>query len=150
SATPRRRSWPTTCGTGWRTKPIRARRPSLVQRVRKWARRHKALVWATMVVVFLAAGLGGCNWFLWIQKRRAAEAEARAARQEAIELLKMERWPEALSAARRAKGVLVGVGANPELWDDIERLEKDADMVLRLQEASLQAAKAKDLTFDWG
>src|SRR5262249_15523555 len=46
--------------------PIRARRPSLAQRARKWARRHKAVVWATTVAAFLVAGLGGCNWLWWV------------------------------------------------------------------------------------
>ncbi|MBM4072818.1 MAG: tetratricopeptide repeat protein [Planctomycetes bacterium] len=57
--------------------PIRARRPKLVQRVRKWARRHKTLV-ASIVVSFLTALLLGGVWAGWhyndrLSRQRATE-----------------------------------------------------------------------------
>jgi serine/threonine protein kinase len=48
-------------------KPIRARRPTLVQRGTKWSRRHPALVWSTaMITLILVASLG------WIVRDRQA------------------------------------------------------------------------------
>ena len=35
-------------------KPIQARRPSILQRVRKWGRRHRPVVWSAVVVVVIA------------------------------------------------------------------------------------------------
>lgn len=42
-------------------RPIRARRPTLVQRAAKWSRRHKPIVWSAAVSTFLllVLGLGG-------------------------------------------------------------------------------------------
>src|SRR5205085_540488 len=96
-------------------KPIRARRPALRQVAAKWARRHRAVVGAAAAVLLVAAVLGGGTWLSWERRRVGAEAEARAAVGEANRLLEQERWPEALSAARRAAGVLAGVGADPGL-----------------------------------
>src|SRR5207249_3505040 len=67
-------------------RPIQARRPSLRQVAVKWARRHRSVVWATAAVLLLAALLGGAAGLWWLQKRAAAQGEARAALQEAIEL----------------------------------------------------------------
>jgi serine/threonine protein kinase len=60
-------------------RPIRARRPTLVQRARKWARRHQALVWAG--VVLLAVALLGSSAFaflLWQQQQRTEAERDRA------------------------------------------------------------------------
>jgi WD40 repeat protein/serine/threonine protein kinase len=46
--------------------PIRAKRPSLRQRVTKWARRHQSVVRAGLVVLVLAVfGLSGSTWLIW-------------------------------------------------------------------------------------
>src|SRR5262249_46092444 len=83
-------------------KPIRARRPSWRQVARKWARRHRPLVGATLAVLLIAAIMGGSTLFWWAQKRTAAEAAARSALEEAARLVQEEKWPEALSAVKRA------------------------------------------------
>jgi serine/threonine protein kinase/Flp pilus assembly protein TadD len=131
-------------------RPIQARRPSLVQRARKWARRHRALVGAASAVLAVAALLGAGSWLWWAQKRAAAEDEARAALRDAAALLDQERWPEALSAARRAEGVLAGLGADPALCRQARTLIDDLGMAQRLQEARLQAASVKDNDPDFG
>jgi WD40 repeat protein/serine/threonine protein kinase len=47
-------------------KPIKAKRPSLRQRTAKWARRHKTVVRAAVVVLFLAvAGLAAGALLIW-------------------------------------------------------------------------------------
>jgi tetratricopeptide (TPR) repeat protein len=129
-------------------KPIRARRPSLRQVAGRWARRHRAAVWAAAAVLLVAAVLGGGMWVSWAQRRVGAEAEARAALDEAGRLLEQERWPEALSAARRATAVLAGVGADPSLRRQAEELHKDLEMGQRLREARLRLAAVKDGHFD--
>src|SRR5207244_9715808 len=108
----------------------------------RWARRDKPLVGAALAVVVMAAVLGGGTWMWWAQKRAGAEGEARAALREASGLLDEERWPEALSAARRAEGGLAGVGADPDLRRQTRTLVEDLEMARRLQEARLQGAAA--------
>jgi Flp pilus assembly protein TadD/serine/threonine protein kinase len=134
--------------------PIRARRPTLVQRARKWARRHQAAVWAagfclSMTLIVLAASSG---WALRDRgaRRAAAEQKARAAFDEATRLVQEEKWPEALGAARRAQGILGGVGADPDLSQQVEELARDLEMVRRLDEARLElTALAKAGHLDW-
>jgi serine/threonine protein kinase/Flp pilus assembly protein TadD len=56
-------------------KPIRARRPTLVQRARKWARRHPSIVWAAALVLLMAAGLSVLSSLLiWSAYRRETQA----------------------------------------------------------------------------
>jgi len=128
--------------------PIRAKRPGLLARGRKWARRHRPIVWAAAVVLLLAGVFGGSSGLWWLQKRAGAEGEARAAVREAVQLQQEEKWAEALSAVRRAEGVLAGFGADPELRRQVEQLGKDLEMARRLEEARLQGAAVKDGHFD--
>jgi tetratricopeptide (TPR) repeat protein len=130
-------------------KPIRARRPTLLQRARRWSRRHRPVVWAAAVVLLMAVlFVGGAGLWL-VQKRAGAEGEARAALREATELQKEEKWIEALSAAKRAQGVLAGVWADRSLRQQADELAKDLEMARRLEEAGLQASAFKDDDFDW-
>jgi serine/threonine protein kinase len=56
-------------------KPILARRPTLVDRVRKWGRRHPSVVVAgVLLLVFSIAGLVVNNYMLTGEKRRTEEA----------------------------------------------------------------------------
>jgi WD40 repeat protein/serine/threonine protein kinase len=60
-------------------KPIKAKRPSLRQRAQKWARRHKAVVRAAVVVSVLAvAGLAAGTVLVMQEQARTAEARAQA------------------------------------------------------------------------
>jgi serine/threonine-protein kinase len=68
--------------------------------------------------------------------------------QESLGLLEEERWPEALSAARRAEGVLAGVGADSALHQQARTLVEDLKMARRLQEATLEGAAVKDQSLD--
>jgi serine/threonine protein kinase/WD40 repeat protein len=58
---------------------IRAKRPSLLQRARKWARRHQPIVWsvliATVVVLLLAVGMLGLS-YLRVHKAQQRTEEA--------------------------------------------------------------------------
>jgi serine/threonine protein kinase/Flp pilus assembly protein TadD len=131
-------------------KPIRARRPSSLRRLRKWARRHRQTVWAAAVVLLVVSIVGGRSWLWWSQKRATAEEEARTALREAAGLRQEEKWPEALSAVRRARGILAGVGADPGLHKQVDELGKDLEMAGRLQEISLWMETAvRDEHLDW-
>jgi serine/threonine protein kinase/Flp pilus assembly protein TadD len=118
-------------------KPIQARPPSIVQRVRKWARRHKPLVAAVSAVLLIVGVVAAGLLLWWTQERARVEADARAALREASGLLKEERWPEALSAARRGEAVLATLGGDPSMVCQIQALIKDIEMGRRLQEVDL-------------
>jgi serine/threonine protein kinase len=60
-------------------KPIRARRPTLVQRARKWARRHKALVVAGQAVLLLAVVAWAVSTMLILRQRDAARDQRQRA-----------------------------------------------------------------------
>jgi serine/threonine-protein kinase len=121
-------------------KPIRARRPGLVKRLRKWARRHGAIVGAAAAVLCVAAVLVGVNGLWWLQRRAAAEADARAAIAEAMQFCQEERWPEGMSAARRARAALASVGAESTLWRQADDLARDAEMGQRVEKARVRPA----------
>jgi serine/threonine protein kinase/Flp pilus assembly protein TadD len=130
-------------------RPIRARRPSLVARGRKWVRRHGPAVRATTALLVLALLLcaGLAAW--WFQKRTWAQAQAQAALQEAAQYQQDERWPEALSAARQAQGLLAGFWADPALRRQADELARDLEMVGRLQEARLELMADKEGHLEW-
>ncbi len=72
--------------------PIRARRPSLIHRTRKWCRRHQAFVWSvtavlTLGVLMALASLGITNQRIARENKRIAgeRDEARAQRRRARE-----------------------------------------------------------------
>jgi serine/threonine protein kinase/tetratricopeptide (TPR) repeat protein len=58
-------------------RPIRARRPTVVQRVRKWARRHQPVVRTAAAAGILMAALlaGGALWLVAQQAARRADTE---------------------------------------------------------------------------
>jgi serine/threonine-protein kinase len=85
----------------------------------------------------------------WLHKRAAAEGVARALLKEATRLQQEEKWTEGISAIEHAKGVLAGVGADPDLRRQVEELGKDLEMVRRLEEARLQMTALKDGHFDY-
>src|SRR5207244_6421633 len=56
-------------------KPIRARRPTLMQRGSKWARRHKpALAVAALLLMMAVVGLATSTLLVWQQKEQTREA----------------------------------------------------------------------------
>jgi serine/threonine-protein kinase len=129
--------------------PIRARRPSWVQVAAKWGRRHRPAVRAASALLVLAALLCGGVGLWWLQQRAGAQAEARAALAEAGRYQGAERWPEALSAARRAQGVLAGLWADRGLREEAHALIADLNMARQLQEARLRLAAIREGHFDW-
>jgi eukaryotic-like serine/threonine-protein kinase len=62
-------------------KPIRARRPTLLERVVKWSRRHTAVVWSAMaILLFSVVGLSAGLIRLNEEKKRTEREQVRVAR----------------------------------------------------------------------
>jgi len=131
--------------------PVEACPPSAVYKLRKFARKNRKALATTsafvlLLLVLLVLGFGNAWW--WMQKQTAAETEARAAFDEAQRWQQNERWSEALSAIRRAQGVLRAFGSDASLRQQSDELGKDLEMAQRLEEARLQGAAVKDGHFD--
>jgi serine/threonine protein kinase/Flp pilus assembly protein TadD len=131
-----------------RDEPVRARRPTLVQRARKWSRRHRAVVVASTVVLALALVLLGATGGWVVQRRLAAEGEALGALAEATDWQKQQRWPEARAAARRAEGLLTGGGGGAALRQRVSELLEDLAMVEQLEQIRLEQSQVVDSHFD--
>jgi serine/threonine protein kinase/Flp pilus assembly protein TadD len=125
--------------------PIKARRPTLVQRARKWARRHSPVVWAVAValVVSLLAVAGSVGWVVRDRDAQLAVAqqEVERALQEAALLQKRGNWPDAMAAVSRAEGFLATLPQSDPLRDRVaqvraalEQGNRDRRMAARLEE----------------
>jgi eukaryotic-like serine/threonine-protein kinase len=94
-----------------RDEPIHAKRPTLVEQVRKWSRRHPSLVAAVVLVMFL--GLVGSlvsNWLITKANDRTKVALAQ-------ERLRAEEAEKSFQQARQAVDFLIEVGKE-ELGDE--------------------------------
>ncbi len=118
-------------------KPIHAKPPSLVQRARKWSRRHKAVIWpvAVCLLVALIALAGNIGWAIRdrVTRRLVAETAATVALDEATRLIQQSKWPEARAALGRADDVLAVAeyrGASTARADD---LRADIEMGVKLE-----------------
>jgi tetratricopeptide (TPR) repeat protein len=122
-------------------RPIRAKRPSLLQRLGRWRRRHKPLVWSVAALVFLVLLLGAA--VLGWQQRRQAEVEQAVGEdlREADVLQREERWPETLQVLERASGRLAA-GGSPQLRERVKQRRRNVAMVARLEEAGLHRSSA--------
>jgi hypothetical protein len=121
-------------------KPIRARRPSLWQRGKKWARRNRPVVWTAgaCLLLGLAIAAGGIGWVMHDQAawRALARDKIHSALEDADQLQGRGRWPEALEAVKRAEGILAQY-SDRELGERVARIRKDTEMVTRLEEIRL-------------
>jgi tetratricopeptide (TPR) repeat protein len=133
-------------------KPIQARRPSLVQRARKWGQRHRAMVRtaAVCLLVTLAVLAGSVGWVVRDQaaRRTETEREANAALEEATKWQGEGRLPEALAAARRAAWVAETGTAGAAFRQRVQARRADLELVAELEEARLQMTAVKEEHFD--
>jgi tetratricopeptide (TPR) repeat protein len=132
---------------------IRARPPGLWQRGAKWARRHRPLVGAAAVALVACATAlaGSVGWALHDRSDRESETErvVADALQESDTWQQEGRLPEALSAARRAEGLVDGGTAGHALRQRVRARRADLELLNRLEEASLEGTAAvKDDHFD--
>jgi eukaryotic-like serine/threonine-protein kinase len=135
--------------------PILARPVTVLNRTRRWARRHRGVMLSAAVaslaaLTVLAGSIG------WIMRDRAAQrakltAGVHAAMEESHRFEKVGMWPQAQAAAARAE-VLLGYGtAELALVEQVRRLkrelaEEQADVTLleRLEAIRLHQADVKD------
>src|SRR5262249_19813300 len=128
--------------------PIRARRPSLAQRARKWAGRHRPVVWSAAAALTLTlAVLGGSIG--WVARDREArrlvvEQAVGQALDEAQRRQQEGKLPEALSAARRAEGVTLGGPTGGGLRQLVRARVVDLELLERLENVRLEITAVKD------
>jgi WD40 repeat protein len=134
-------------------RPIRARRASLWERARKWARRHPAVAGLTAAVVLVTAlgvGLAGWQWYEAAAARRVADQRAEKEKEAHGEANRERRRAEVLSASLALdQGLRIcqeGQVAPGLLWMaralDLLPEEEDADLDYTIR-ANLTAWKSQ-------
>jgi serine/threonine-protein kinase len=135
-----------------RDEPIRAKRPSLMSRARKWGRRHQALVAALVVCLFVIfTALGGSLG--WVARDRAARqrqlrSDTERATQDAAGQLDAGNWPAAQQTMLRAQSLLAGGLDDERLRRRMADLEAELALVIRL-EAIRSDVAIHDDSLDW-
>src|SRR5262249_29297698 len=126
--------------------PIRARRPSLLRRARKWARRHRAGVTAAASVLLLGLTMlaASAGWLARDHAGRRTETEraVTAALTESTSWQEQRRLPEALSAARRAVGITDSGTADDALRRRVRQRVADLELLERLENIRLEKLTA--------
>ncbi len=121
--------------------PIRAQRANLLTLARKWANRHRALVWSS-ATIFTVIGLMLAGMLGWVvndraNRQAAIAAEVKRAFEEVQRLQEQDKLWDALQIARQTHSLLQsGSGENPLQLQVRDRL-KDLEMALRLQQIHL-------------
>jgi Tfp pilus assembly protein PilF len=126
--------------------PIRARRPTVRQRLARWGRRHPGLAAA----IGLTVGLLLAGAWTWNREKTRAESTARSVAAEADQLWQAERLPEALAVAQRAAVLLPRFGGESALREQIGQQVADLRLLNRLEEARMEGAAVRPdgLAFD--
>jgi tetratricopeptide (TPR) repeat protein/tRNA A-37 threonylcarbamoyl transferase component Bud32 len=113
---------------------VRATRRTRWERMGRWVSRRPRTVAAAVVVLML--GLVALEY--WNRERTLADESAIQAANEAAELLRQGRYPEALANTRRAEDRLPRYG-NKEVRERVRLIAADATLADALVEASLAA-----------
>jgi tetratricopeptide (TPR) repeat protein len=132
--------------------PIRARRPTVVQRVRKWSQRHRAVVGAVAACLVVAAAMSA-GFVGWAARDRTARreraADVIAARLDEAGRLRAEgKWRQGKGTLGHSKVLLTNTDGADELWARWHELDRDLTMLERLDEAHLVQTAVKDEHFD--
>ncbi|MFO0840988.1 MAG: serine/threonine-protein kinase [Gemmataceae bacterium] len=132
--------------------PVRAKRPGLVRRIGKLARRHKAVVAASTTGLLLALTVlaGSVGWAAGEARARRAETArvVGTALDDAKAFLERDKPYEALDAALRAEGLWQQGGEPVELQRPITEMTRDIRLLIRLELARLSGAAVRGLGFD--
>jgi len=128
--------------------PIRARRPTAVQHLRRWSRRHRPLLWSAGVsLVATVAALGGAAG--WVLRDRAdRQMQAAEALDLAVQLERQGKWPDAWAVLERVE-TLLGTGGGERLRGRAREVRVDLEMVRKLEEARLEGIEWRKVDFDW-
>jgi hypothetical protein len=89
-----------------RDEPIRAKRPTLVQRARKWTRRHKSATRALVAVAAICLLAVGAFWFERSQRLEGISQQVRESLQRARTLLAEKQLAKARQELAQARGQL--------------------------------------------
>lgn len=122
-------------------KPIHARRPNLVQRFRKWARRHRAAVTTALVGLVVAGALLAGAIGRSLSQRAAAlavtTAEVEKDLAESVEHQKHGRIPKAIEATNQALAALASGTPDEELRKRVKDRRRDLQMIADIEDARL-------------
>jgi tetratricopeptide (TPR) repeat protein len=129
--------------------------PSLVYRLRKFARRNKARVAVAALGLFFLASLGGvAGWAALRQvkqqaaQRAALETDIGRDLDEARDFCRQDRLREASAVLDHALALVTRGGADEDLGGRVAQLGNDVDMAARLEAIRLEMAAVKDEHFD--
>jgi serine/threonine protein kinase/Flp pilus assembly protein TadD len=126
--------------------PVQACPPSATYRFRKMARRNKrTLVTVTVLLFAVFCVVGAFDWAVRdrVAREAAVQAEVDLALQEAEQWQEQAKWLEALSAAKRAEGLLAGSKSH-DLREQVRQLQKELELVLMLEAYRTQRANLVD------
>ena len=125
-----------------RDEPILARPVTLLERTRRWARRHRGVMVSAGVALLAALAVlaGSVGWIMRDRAARQAKltADLDAAVEESQRLQKEGKWPQAQAAAVRAEALLRDGAADPAVAERVRGLlrklaEEQADVGLLRQ-----------------
>jgi tetratricopeptide (TPR) repeat protein/serine/threonine protein kinase len=125
--------------------PVHACPPSAWYRVRKFTRRNQAgLAFAGLILFFLVALGGSIGWRARDRAALRAETErvVSTALEESVSWQRQRRLPEALSAARRAHGLLAGADVDEPLRRRVKVRLDDLELVAGLENVRLDKMTA--------
>jgi tetratricopeptide (TPR) repeat protein len=132
--------------------PIRARRQTLVQRARKWVRRHRPVVWTAVTGLFVALAIlaGSLGWVVRdrVARRAKTAGDIQAALEDGHRFERDGKWPEAQAAAGRAEVLLATGGGSEELQRGVQELLADLQMIARLEDVRIQGSLVANGHFD--
>jgi serine/threonine protein kinase/Flp pilus assembly protein TadD len=124
--------------------PIRARRPTYVQRLRKWSRRHRSLVWtlAASAALLFAVIAGAVGWVARDRNLRQIELEGqvRDLARQAENLLDPPRWEEAAALVEQAESLADKHGVDGAMRKAIAEVDADLKLLTRLEVVRMQRA----------
>jgi serine/threonine protein kinase/tetratricopeptide (TPR) repeat protein len=147
--------------------------PSVGYRLRKFVRRNRAaLSMSSVIALVVLVAVGSLGWM--VRDRAAREAqiaqeranrEAELKREREARLAKMssqiesifdevnrlegeQKWPEALSAARRAEAAVAGGEADAETAQRVRQRLKDLEFIDRLEQIRMESATPVDGKFN--
>jgi serine/threonine protein kinase/tetratricopeptide (TPR) repeat protein len=119
--------------------PVRARRPTLLQRLRKWARRHRGLVAsvATVLAISMLTLGGSIGWVVRDQSLRQAvvAAQVQEALREVERLEGQSRWGQALIVANHAQSLLSSGGGSEALGRHVQEHLDDLRLLVQAEKA---------------
>ena len=136
--------------------------PSVAYKIRKFARRNRAsLMMSSVVVVSFLLVVASVGWMARDQAARDQEASRKQLERrtrltaqvdlildDVDRLLINENWPGALEAAKRANVALVSGEADEPTHERVRQLLDDLNLVRRLEEARLQKNRWTHTGFD--